>query len=371
MNRGVTISGGLLACILSIFMHTAQVLFIPAAHAEAAGQEAWLSILVSAAVGFTAVLLGVWVCSRHPGMGPAQIARALMGKWLGGLVGLIYAAFFLWLLSLVLRDILDFALVVLLPGTPGRVVVSTLALAGLYAAWHGLEPIARVSFQVVVAITVAVFSIPFLVFREFGVLHMEPFLYHGLGPVLQSGLGYSAWFAEGIVVMTLIGHLRRPKQALPWTLVGAAGAAFILAWETAITMLVFGPDLPGRLVFPVYSLVQMVTAANILERIEVVLVIIWMSGMFIKVSLCLYAAAEATQYSLGLKTHRWAALCFAVVAVFLSQIWKGPLELVEWGASALHQVVHGSFEWGFPLLLLVFSLMRGTVKRGGSQNASL
>lgn len=371
MKQRATISGGLLASILYVFMYAAQVLYLPSALAAENGQSAWVAALLGGLIGMTAPLLGAWVSMRHPGLGPAQIARTVAGKWAGILIGFVYAGFFTWLLSLVLRNIMDFSMIVLLPGTPGRVVATVLVLTGLYAVWQGLEPVARVAFQVVVAVTVGALSIPLLSYREFSILQMEPFLIHGVGSALHSGILASSWFAEGFVVICLAGHLRHPSKAFAWTLLGAIGAILHLAWLVALTVLVFGPDLPGRMIFPVYSMVQMVTAANILERIEIVLVIIWMSAMFVKVCVCLFAAAEAAQQSLGLKTHRGPAVCCTLAAVLLLRVWEGPLDLIEYGASELHQWVHGGIAWGVPMLLLVLSLVRGLVQRGGSRGASL
>jgi spore germination protein KB len=367
--RQVRISAGLYACLLVTFLHVAQVLYLPAAMIQKAGQEAWLAVPLSLAYSLALGWLGSWVCLRHPGLNVAQIARAVLGRWVGGLVSLIYAAYFTWLFSLVLRDILDFTVLVLLPGTPGRVIASLMAGVGLYAVWHGLEPIVRVGFQVAVALVIGVLIIPLLVARQFSPLQLEPFLYHGVGGVLAAALYATPWAGDALVVMSLVPHLKHLKTAYRWTLIGVAGAAAMLTTLLIVTVLVLGPDLPARLVFPIYDLVRMIAVGNVVERIEVLLVITWMSGMWLKQAVALYAASDAFTHTFGLKSLRGPAVGLAIAAVLLTGVWRGPLDLISFGLSPLHYIFFLPVQIGIPVVLLAASLISGALRRGGSARA--
>lgn len=363
MIARVRISGGMLACLLFPFSHTAAVLFMPAPVAQHAGADAPLSVLLAGLAGIAVVLVATWIARRHPGQLAIGICRRALGRWLGSAVGLIYMAFFAWLYSLVMRDLLDFVAIVLLPGTPGRVIAVIFGLVTLYGVWAGLEPVARISYQVMLFIVAALVVIPVLVFREFSLLQYSPLLTQGLGPVLKGAWPMTSWFMEAVVLLTLVPHMNQKRNPYRWALIGVGGGVVALAYLTLITVLVFGHTLTGRFMFPVYSLVQMISLAHFVERIEMVLILVWISGMFTKSTLCLYTCAEAAQQLLGLKTHRWPALVLAAVGVVLTQIWSRTLDLLRWGMSDAHSWIHGGIVLVILVLLaagtLVRSLLRG------------
>lgn len=367
--KRIQISGGLYACLLFCQLVTTAVILLPAPLVNMAGQEAWLPVITGALLGLAPTMLGIHVCVRHPGLGPGQIARVVLGKWLGSLVSFLYAAFALFIFSMVMRDLYDFLSGVLLNRTPGLVMVAGMGAVVLYGIWAGLEPLARVAFQVVVALTAGVILLEVLCIREYSLLQREPFLYRGLGAILQGTPLPGSWLAEGVFSMSLVPHLKQPRQAYRWTLVAFAGAVLVLASIILNTVLVLGPDLPSRLVYPTFTLSELVNLGSAVERLEVLLVIIWTSGIFTMLGIYLLAAATATSHALGLKHHRVPAAVFAVVGVWLVRVWHSPLDLMEYGVSDLRLVIHFSLLFGIPLLLLAGSLVHGARQRRQSASA--
>jgi spore germination protein KB len=356
VNR-VRISGGLLACILFPFLHSATLLYLPGALAAFVGQDAWMPVLTGALFGLLLAWLAIWVSLRHPGLGPVQLARVVLGTWLGWLVGLIYMAHFTWLLSLVLRNVLDFTVTVLLPMTPGRVTALVLGLVVLNGVWHGLEPVARMGFQVMVVIMLSILSLPILLWREFSLLTLSPLFQTELAPLVHSSLVTAGWFGEAVILLTLAPHLSRPQGAYRWTLVGFALATTALLTLVFQVILVLGPELPSRFIFPTYSLIQMISLADFIERIELLLILVWLSGMFIKAALCLYAASEAGQHLLGLRDHRWTAAVLTLTAVGLTQVWPRALDLVRYGTSLEGMLLYNAVQVGIVVLLLLGTLL--------------
>lgn len=347
------ISGGLFASMLFPFSHSATLLFLPAVVTQHAGGDAWLSVLLGGTTGIATAWLAIWIARRHPGKGPVEIARETLGKWLGSLVGFVYMAYFLVLYSLVVRNVLDFVSIILLPGTPGRVIAMLLGLLTFYGGWAGLEPVARIGLQATIVIVLALLAIPVLLFREFSVLQVAPLLANGFLPVLKGAVPTVHWFMEALVVLTLVPHLNQRRSAYRWSLVGIGGGVVALTFLVGLSILVFGPTLTSRFIFPVYSLIQMISLAHFIERIEMLLILIWISGMFVKSTLCLFAAAESGQHLLGLKSHRWPAAVLAVTGVALTQVWARTLDIVRTGTSAtelLPQVI--TISWILVMLLL-------------------
>lgn len=302
-------------------------------------------------------------------MSAAQTARYLMGKWLGGAVGLLYAAFFVWTYVLALRQIVDFTQIMLLPGTPNWVIAALMAVVVLYAVWEGIEVSARVAFQVLVAIAVAVLILPVLLYPEIRAIQIEPFLWRGMPAVGDAAWLVAPWFGESLIALTLVQYLKNRRAAYRWLLIGLVMATFLLTVLVALGTLVFGPDLPGRFIYPLYMVVQEISVARFIERIEVVLITVWLSGMFIKLSLCQYASAEAVSHVFGLNTHRSPAVVLAVVSVLIQEMFTGTLDAFHLTTSPAFVVTMITIEIAIPLILLVASLLRRASQRKGSSHA--
>ncbi len=357
MNRTLRISGGLYACLLATYMHAAQLLFLPATLVGIARQEAWLSVLLDAVVTTLVGIFIGWICLQFGRRSAAQAARSAMGKAVGGLGGLIYTTYALWVSSLVLRDVQEFTTIVLLPGTPGLVVAGAMGAVALYAVWSGLEPLARIAFPTLIGTIMTMLILPVLLYPEYGLLHIDPFLSRGIGPVLEASLVSAPWFGEIILVFTLVPYLSRPGEVYRWTAIGTIGAALVVTEILVLTLLVFGPVLPSRMMFASYTLLQQISLAEIIERIELTFVVIWLATMFVKVGFYLYAAAEATTDSLGLRSHRVPAAVLAVMAVALAQIWPGVIPLVTSAGSPIYILVHNLWEGGIILIFLIAALV--------------
>lgn len=369
MPRRVRISGGLFACLMTIQVHVAFVLFMPSALTKVAKQDAWLSVITAGLFGAGVAVLSVWAALQRPKLSPVQAALSIYGKWLGFPVALLYVGFYAWMFHLVLRNVLDFGSMVLLPGTPGRAIVSLMAAVTYYGVWHGLEPIVRVGFQTLVAIAIANIAMPFLLVTQISIRELAPILTHGLSPILQAALPAFGWLGEAFVAMTLVPHLSEQKNAYRWALIGVGAGTLILTFHTTMTILVMGPELPARFIYPVHLLVQQIAVAHILERIEIVLITVWLSGMYVKLTMLLFAASEGAGQLLGLKHHRWPAAVIAVGGVVATQFWPGVLDVAVAGASAWEQILNLSAEVGFPLLILVGSAIVGLLHQGKSANA--
>lgn len=357
MERKIRISGGLYACLLALFLSVGPGLILPGVLVKVARQEAWLSLIIAGAGASLAGVLTCWIALQFGRHSPGEAARIGLGRLPGALVSLFYAGCLLWISSLTLRQVQDFGESVILPGTPGILIGALMSLVALYGVWAGLEPLARFGFTVLAATLLLFGVLPLLLLREFRLLHVDPFLLRGILPVLDGSLTALDWLCQVVIGLSLIPHLNRPQQAIRWTLVGVAGATLILAFLAGLTVLIFGPILPSRLTYSTYYLFQAISLAQFMERVDVLVVLVWLTGMFIRIGLSLHAAAEAVADGLGLRSHRWAAVALTLAGQALTFIWPGGLDYLQWGTSEQKGAVYLAAEATIVLLFGLAALL--------------
>ncbi|MEG3068789.1 MAG: GerAB/ArcD/ProY family transporter [Syntrophaceticus schinkii] len=71
-----------------------MVLITPALMAKAAGQDAWIAVLIAGVFGLLFGMLVISVGLRHPEKNMVEYGIDLLGPWLGRAVAIIFALFF-------------------------------------------------------------------------------------------------------------------------------------------------------------------------------------------------------------------------------------------------------------------------------------
>jgi spore germination protein KB len=366
MSPSLRISSQQLICLLAIFTQIASLLFLPASMAQEAGPDAWLAVLIGIAAGTLPVALPLGLLARrHPHVNFCKLAEACVGRWPGKLACLLLGGFSLFVCSLVLRNIMDFSAIALLPGTPMLVVGGLVVITIAYAAYSGAEVIARLAALVLLLCLIAFFSMGLGLANELQPLRVQPLLGHGFMPVLRAAWPLTGWTAEYIVVAPFVPMVRRPQKALGAMLWGNGLAALILTGLVAWCLMVFTPALTLKFTYPTYSLARQVSVGQFLERLELGLLTVWLSGMVVKAATCLWSAALCTAGTLGIKNTAYIGPVLAVAALGLTTVW--PSEMAQ-AAFSVHQwtPLMLPFEFGLPLVLLIGSWLRAGSRRGVS-----
>lgn len=359
MNRRIQISGGMLASLMLVFTLFPALSFLPATLIRVTGQGAFLAAIIGNLVASIPGLLGIALCQRFPGLMPGEILRKVGGRWFGGLLGLLYALFFVWVYGLNIADLIDFAQVVLLPETPALVFAFLIGGSALYIAWEGLEPIARIGFAMLGPLLASLLFLPPSLVKEIDLLQIDPAFYHGVGAILRASAYVIPWFTETLVVTSLVPNLRPGDRPYRWYMVGIGITTLSFAMTILLTTLVFGPNLSARFTYPTFSMLQLITLGRTLGRLEMIVTSIWIGAVFVKLALCLYAAASAFAHSLGKDSlFRKMALLVSVGGFLITKLWAGPLPRMYMSRTWTWILGTIGFTLLWPALALLLSLRK-------------
>ena len=67
---------------------------------------------------------------------------------------------------------------------------------------------------------------------------------------------------------------------------------------------VFGDLVTAHLIFPYFTLTQYISLCHFIERLETLVIVIWVGGVAIKLAVFFHSAAIAGASTLGLKNYR-------------------------------------------------------------------
>jgi len=343
---------------------TEGLLFAPAATFALARQDAWLANLLAFFSGLFMAWTWVGLSRRFPGKTLFEIFPLLFGPVWGKLAGFLY--WWGWTNSGadMLRETTALLVGAFMPATPLVVFVVAVILLSSYAAYSGLENIARVN-QLFIPVTLFLLVALFLLATpEMNFQNLLPVFDTDLLSIVKGSLPPTFLMGHVIFLNVLFPYLNRPQEALQ---IGAKGilVSFLFFELTAVGLVaIFGPTVASAYLAPVLNGARMVHLANFLERLEMLLMVIWITAGVLKIAGHQWAEALGLAQLLRLKSYRPLVVPQGIFLAALA-IWLHP--------DITHLFNFLNYIWGtfyglsYVLLFPALSLLIARVKGGGTQ----
>lgn len=330
--------------------------------AEQARQDAWLSLLVAAAIAI-AVGWALWNLGlRFPGRTLIEYAPRVLGTWPGKLVGLLYIWLFVHAHALTLRNMAGF-LNVFMPETPIPVLAGVTAVVCSYGAYMGLEVVARTAeITGPVAIAIAVI-LPAAIWGKMDLGNLLPVLERGMGRPLFAAMSAASWYGLCIAMGMLMAYHNEPRRAL------LAKASGVLAGTAALTatmmaaIATLGPNVTARQILPIFVTARRVEIWRFIERIEVLIVALALLLVFVTTAALQNLSAAGLAQWLGLTAHRPLVLPLGLISTALALGLESRVELVRFLLDGF-PLYALAIEGGLTFLLLAVAAARGLRQAG-------
>jgi spore germination protein KB len=282
-----------------------------------------------------------------------------VGKPLGVLLGLIYALWFLLLASIVVQEFTLFLNTAILPATPVTVIVVAFMAVVFYALRSGVEVWVRVNEILLWAIIASFAAVVLLPFNSMDLGKLLPIGEHTIGSLIAGSLIGGSWRGEVVIVGMLLPALATTKNTTRNLLLAVLLVGLIAAAVKISVVAVFGGVVTGQYEFPVFSLARMISIGRIIDRLEVLVVIIWVFGTFIKVCALMYCSARAFSESLGFKEYQFLTFPLSILAVALSiNMYSNVAELTDFLTYSFVGIGILTFELTIPAILLLIAVLR-------------
>lgn len=347
----------LIACFV-LFEIGSTTLFQIAADA---GQDAWLAMLIGSAVGFMLLLLYLWIHRMNPNRSLYELCVHFLGKWFGKGVGFFLVFYFAYESSRNLRDLGELAAFALLNRTP----LAVLMLIGILVVGNSVRYGAPIVFLVCLALLpTVILSYLLLIFLIMGkgMIHLEfmqPVLENGLGPVVSAALPetVSFPFGQSLLFLVFFPMVKKSKNLGKAMMISYTCTAVVLTIINQINILVLGPALAKVVMFPLLQVVQLIEAAEVFERMDVLFVIVLFVGLGIKILMFYIGAVQGLAQITNTGYLKWVVPAGLMIfaASFASPNFSHHLWL---GIDVVVNRVDPYIQFGLPLVLLSVMLLR-------------
>jgi len=300
----------------------------------------WLSVLLALPGG----LLLFWVydtLSRHyPELILSGYIRKLLGRYLGVPLCVLYAAFFIYLASRVLRDGGDLLVTSSYDQTPILMIQAIMMIAVVYVLRKGVEVFFRLG-QIYIFIMISLGLIGNMSILFSGIVDIRNLL-----PLFEDwpSLIAAAYpdillfpFGELVVFTTVLPRLERSVRTRRTGLVAVAVSGVALSLSHGMQIAVLGEDVYARATFPLFEAISLVNIAEFWQRLDALVVLTLIIGVFFKVSMFMYAAMAVAADLFRERDPSRLTLPIGSVVLLMSifMAWSFPEHLRE-GETTIH-----------------------------------
>ncbi|MHB1391837.1 MAG: GerAB/ArcD/ProY family transporter [Clostridia bacterium] len=319
-----------------------------------AKSDMWIAIILALFISAPILMIHARILSRYPEKDLYDILEEVFGKYLGRAFGIAFIWFSFHLGALVLRNFGEFMNTVGLPETPRIVPIIMFALICIIGVKSGIETLAKCSSLFIVGVFSLLFLLAFLTIPNMKSENLLPIMYNGLNPVLQGAFSaFSFPFGELVVFMMVFDSLKTPNSSYKVYLLSLAIGGLIILFITIRNIMVLGGDTLGSVYFPSYTVISRVNIGNFLQRLEIAVSIVFTISGFIKISICLLAAAKGITKLFGFKDYRALVTPVGLLMVNLAYVvYDSIMEMFEW-AIDIWPYYAFPFQVILPLIILI------------------
>ncbi|WP_051331230.1 GerAB/ArcD/ProY family transporter [Aneurinibacillus terranovensis] len=266
------------------FVLQATLINVPSQIIKISKQNSWFSIIPA----FAVCILSIWLIAKITSRFPHQDLFGVMVnrfKIAGRFLSSLYILFFFIILSRDIRNLTEFINIVLLQRTPLIFIALLVMIPVVVVARGGIEVVARMAELYFPIIVASILILPPILLTKVQFLNFMPIFEKGLVPSLQGSWYFIGYLGDIIILPFLFSHrtftFREGVYSLLW-------GSFLTEILLVLTLLVFGPNLTGRFIFPTEELVRQIRLGDFLDRLDLVLVSVWLPTMIIRLSATLY-----------------------------------------------------------------------------------
>ncbi|MFF2483082.1 endospore germination permease [Paenibacillus sp. NPDC058071] len=277
--------------LVIMFTIGTSILIAPAGLALLGHQDAWMSSIIGIAANGVFLVLYIALEKQGRDKSIIELSLSAFGKWIGGLLGFAFIAFFHLLAALMVGDLGFFLTTQIVPETPIEVLQLLFVIVVLFAARAGAVVYARAAeifFPLLVCMFILLIlsMIPIMDHRNF-----LPMLEFGVKPVLKGSFSYIG-LQETVVLLMLYPYVNKTGGRNKAMAIGLLIGGIFLVVTTVCCIGVMGASVTANQQFPAYVLAKKISIGHFLERIEGVMMFIWVLTIAVKVIITFDAAAR-------------------------------------------------------------------------------
>lgn len=326
--------------------------------------------IAGAIIGCLMVYPAYKVANSRPGEFLGKYGHELIGK-VPHYSFMVYFLFVNLIITTIdLRELSDFLLSEYLIGTPGWAVVLIFMICIAYVVYCGVETIFLVAQGIFLVNAFFFLIVPFFAFQELELEMLVALVTHlQAGPFGFGIVKIVLTFGQLAFLFLMFPYLKKPQKTYRTIVFTICSAAVFLLTHVISVLLIFGPDLSANLMYPAMDLVRFVRVGSFIESFDPILIILFLTGVFVKISFNVFLCVLCLSQITGVKQYKFYVLPVSVfVGVYSLVVIQSQPELVnffEYEFIYILLIAEFLIPWFYWIMLLIRGARVGKAKPAG------
>ncbi len=296
-----------------------KMFMLPALLLRIVGKDSYMVMLIWLGVEFINLALVLWIMRRNPDKTIYDILRDCLGKIVARAVVVVFSAFMLLKLLLILSEVKMFFSVTMYAEINWQVMIVPLLVLFITFAIRSLRDLGRTAQFIFPIVLVSTLALSGLLLGDVQGGSLLPVLENGFSPVAKGLTTFPMWFGDVTFLLLFLGNVKQ-SRALVW-------GSFVIKLITAALVLVFSTTL-----FSTYSnistlidygnnisnMTQFSIGAQDYGRFDLLFYCVWMLSVFIKMATVFYFITRNVGFVVGSRNNYAIAVATAVVVYVLT-----------------------------------------------------
>lgn len=279
----------------------------------------WISIILGGCLSLVISCMSIRLARRRPDQYFGDYGKTIVGKWVHYplliflIVGLMFTTGF------IMHDLEDFIIQVYLPGTPNWAIGALFSLCFVAAVRCGIETIFRSAQGIFFISVLGVLITPFFVKEEMNTEMLLALVNRFDFRQTWNGMWANAsLFGETAFLLYIFPKISNFEKTMKTVIWATFSAVLIILTNIVPAILIFGPELMSYLSYPELELIRYIHASAFFENLDPVLIALWITGLFIKISFLFYLVIINLSHLFSLKDHRPLTLSTVLLVTCVS-----------------------------------------------------
>lgn len=335
------------------------ILIVPSGLAAEAKQDAWIPAILGVGIGLLVIFFFNMLGGLFPEMTFVEYSKQILGKWLGTTVSLSFIYFSFIGSSTIIWIMGNFLSTQIMTETPIAIIHLFFVIIVIMGVRLGLEPIARCAEIFLPWVGLFFLLLVLLPIPDMNLENLQPVFDSETKPIMKGLLSFLSVSTLPLIIFHMIvPNGRRTKKTNKAFMIGNLIGGLILITITVLTITVLGAELTARNTYPTFALAKKVGIKGVLERIEVIMAILWFITIYFKSTIYCYASIKGLAQILSLEDYRILTFPLGMILAALSVIiYPDVIYESEWDVKTWipYVATYGIF---LPIFLYIVALIR-------------
>jgi spore germination protein KB len=287
------------------------IIMTMSASIDAAAQDMWISIIIASSIALVIAFITTKLSLLYPNETMVQFSEKILGKFIGKGIVIVYLVQFYTIIPIILRQFSDMINELLLQNTPNFLIILTMMMLVVYVTFIGkLQGIGRCSevlgpLIVLLCLAVFILSLNNLDFKKILPIYAD----HEIGDIVFGSLAPASYLGHAVEFFMLTPFIVNKQKGARAAIWGVVVSCLIVIISALFIILTVGSGVGNNMRYPFFEMTREISV-GFLENVDPFVIGIWITSVFIKLSIYMFITSYATAQLL--RVHNWRLFIWVI-----------------------------------------------------------